>query len=253
MKLKNQKGHRLRHFTVVLSLIGFLFGYSEFGQGLSKEDSVSEHRPIIQKMSALQVPFIANKGQVDNEVRFYAKTFGGTLFVTRKGEMVYAFPIVEKDLKMDEGGLKKPKTRKIMTWVLKERLVGALDIRPEGREKAHPRVSYFKGNRSKWKTDIPTYNRITLGRVYEGIELSLSAYNNKLEKVFIVYTEGNVGDIRLSIEGVNSIMVNSKDELEMDTGHSIIKFSTPVAFQEIEGKRKDVKVAYDVIWYVLWL
>src|SRR3990167_1986315 len=45
-----------------------------------------------QKTKKLQMPFIANKGQVDEQVEFYAKTFGGTVFVTKGGEIVYALP-----------------------------------------------------------------------------------------------------------------------------------------------------------------
>ena len=36
--------------------------------------------------------FIANNGQVDEQVAFYAKTFGGTVFVTKEGEIVYSLP-----------------------------------------------------------------------------------------------------------------------------------------------------------------
>src|SRR3990167_5117121 len=49
-----------------------------------------------QKTQKLQMPFIANNGQVDEQVEFYAKTFGGTVFVTRDGEIVYALPKTEK-------------------------------------------------------------------------------------------------------------------------------------------------------------
>ncbi len=52
----------------------------------------SNHPEIIQKMQTLQVPFIANEGQVDECVAFYAKTFGGTVFVTKNGEIVYSLP-----------------------------------------------------------------------------------------------------------------------------------------------------------------
>ena len=38
------------------------------------------------------MPFIANNGQVNEQVRFYAKTFGGTVFVTKEGEIVYSLP-----------------------------------------------------------------------------------------------------------------------------------------------------------------
>src|SRR3990167_66372 len=45
-----------------------------------------------QKTRKLQMPFIANNGQVDGQVEFYANTFGGTVFVTKDGEIVYALP-----------------------------------------------------------------------------------------------------------------------------------------------------------------
>ena len=45
-----------------------------------------------QKTRKLQMPFMANNGQVDEQVEFYAKTFGGTVFVTKDGEIVYALP-----------------------------------------------------------------------------------------------------------------------------------------------------------------
>ena len=42
------------------------------------------------------MPFIANNGQVDEQVEFYAKTFGGAVYVTKDGEIVYALPKTEK-------------------------------------------------------------------------------------------------------------------------------------------------------------
>jgi hypothetical protein len=47
---------------------------------------------VSHSLSALSVPFIENRGQIDRHVAYYAKTFGTNLFVTRKGEMVYGFP-----------------------------------------------------------------------------------------------------------------------------------------------------------------
>ena len=47
---------------------------------------------FIQKTQTLRMPFIANNGQMDEQVRFYAKTFGGTVFVTKDGEIVYSLP-----------------------------------------------------------------------------------------------------------------------------------------------------------------
>ena len=46
-----------------------------------------------QKLKGLRIPFIVNQGQVDREVRFYAKTFSGTVYVTDQGKMVYQLPL----------------------------------------------------------------------------------------------------------------------------------------------------------------
>jgi len=51
----------------------------------SKED-------VAHKMKRIQMPFVANNGQVDAQVKFYANTFGGTVFVTKEGEIVYSLP-----------------------------------------------------------------------------------------------------------------------------------------------------------------
>jgi hypothetical protein len=67
---------------------------------------------VIQKMKGLHVPFMANEGHMDERVSFYARTFGGTVFVTRDGEIIYALPKAAEEGKTSEG------------WVLKEKLVG---------------------------------------------------------------------------------------------------------------------------------
>ena len=51
----------------------------------SKED-------VAHKMQRIQILFVANNGQVDAQVKSYASTFGGTVFVTKEGEIVYALP-----------------------------------------------------------------------------------------------------------------------------------------------------------------
>src|SRR3989339_465945 len=51
----------------------------------SKED-------VAHKMRTIQIPFVANNGQVDAQVKYYANTFGGTVFVTKDGEIVYSLP-----------------------------------------------------------------------------------------------------------------------------------------------------------------
>ena len=58
----------------------------------STGDPKLDSAAFAQKTKKLQIPFIANNGQVDKQVKYYAKTFGGTVFVTKEGEIVYSLP-----------------------------------------------------------------------------------------------------------------------------------------------------------------
>ncbi len=44
------------------------------------------------KIAKLNIPFIVNQGQTDEDVRYYANTFSGTVFVTKDGSVVYSLP-----------------------------------------------------------------------------------------------------------------------------------------------------------------
>jgi hypothetical protein len=50
----------------------------------------SDAAQVQSQLACVRLPFIANQGQVDAQVAYYAPTFASTLFVTRRGELVYA-------------------------------------------------------------------------------------------------------------------------------------------------------------------
>jgi hypothetical protein len=194
---------------------------------------------VMERLRGLQIPFITNRGQADEEVSYYADIFGGTFFVTRSGEMVYALRTGKSEVRSEK--------LEVGRVVLKERLVGSRAITPEGKDRAEARIHYFIGNdQGKWKTDLPTYDAVSMGEVYENIDLSLKAYGKKVEKVFTVHPGGKVGDIRLGFEGAVSLKTNAADELEVGVPCSafpvpsseFVVFSAPISFQEIDRKRK---------------
>jgi hypothetical protein len=185
------------------------------------------------------MPFIANEGQIeDNLVRFYARTYAGTVNVTEKGEMVYSLPHSPNP----QSTIRNPQSE---TWTLKETLVGASSVSVRGIDRAEAKVNYFIGNdKSKWKTNIPTYNTVSLGEVYRGIDLSLKAYGKTMEKVFTVQPGADPKAINLKIEGASTLKINKEGELEIETGCGPVRLSKPLAYQEKNGQRDNVQVAY---------
>jgi hypothetical protein len=211
-----------------------------------KVNTETSNHQILKKMSALQIPFIANEGQVDEEVGFYARTLGGTIYVTKKGEMVYSMPLIEASQdNVTEQELPKQQERK--GWVFKERLLGSLNPDIKSIEKANTKVNYFIGNdKGKWKSNISSYNEVSLGEIYKGVSLNLRAYGNNVEKIFTVNPGSRPETISLAVEGAFSLATNNKGELEVETGLGIVRFRAPIAYQEKEGEKTYVKVAYRI-------
>jgi len=326
---------------------------------MTSGDACPTREELITKTRTLQMPFIANNGQVDEQVQFYAKTFGGTVFVTKEGEIVYALPsgrdvpagasqeseacrdalhaslyhrgrgterqgskgaeeqgrkavfgchgqapLVRADaefvysplLRADNAdcppervltnallavylpGLQKETTRRVVSTptpstnnpgvlpannnphsaiqnpqspirgvALKETIVGAKIGGITGEQPAVTTVNYFTGNdKSKWKTNVPTYNMVNLGEVYKGIELSLKAYGDNVEKLFCVKPGANPELIKVQLDGSKSLRVNQEGQLEADTELGLVKFTRPIAYQEIDGKRVEVACEYTI-------
>uniref|UniRef100_A0A7V5XHY4 DUF7948 domain-containing protein n=1 Tax=Thermodesulfobacterium geofontis TaxID=1295609 RepID=A0A7V5XHY4_9BACT len=204
-------------------------------------------------IAKLQLPFIENKGQVHEDVAYYAKTFGGTVFVTKDGKIVYSIPEgKEVEEVKDKRGLKGAKEVKEERAFLKgvalyESFVGGVIKEVRGEETSQTKVSYFKGNDpSKWVSGLSTYGFVSLGEVYEGIEVRLRAYGKNVEKLFYVKPGASPSAIKVKIEG-GKIKVNEKGELEVETKLGVLRFTKPIAYQEIEGKKVEVEVTYKVI------
>ncbi len=209
---------------------------------------------IASKMTGMSIPFIANEGQMDEQVSYYANTFGGTVFVTNQGEIVYSLP-KRDDQQFDD--LSEPLTPSVIETktqgvALKETFVGGKTHSVKGEGEAVTRVSYFKGkDRSKWRNNIATYQVVNLGELYQGIDLKLRAYGNNLEKLFFVDPGASPDRIRVRLNGAKGLKVNHAGELVVDTELGKVTFTRPVAYQEKEGQtgsssRIPVEVAYIV-------
>ncbi|MDD4049051.1 MAG: hypothetical protein PHI90_09605, partial [Clostridia bacterium] len=131
----------------------------------------------------------------------------------------------------------------------KEKLLGTKEITVKGTEEAITKVNLYMGKSEEdWYTNLSTYNNISMGEIYPKIELNLVSQDSNVEKVFTVNPGGNVGDITIDLEGINSLNINKDGELEVAIeDNSLTKpltFTAPVAYQEINGEMINVPVNY---------
>ncbi|MEK7827648.1 MAG: SBBP repeat-containing protein, partial [Thermodesulfobacteriota bacterium] len=151
---------------------------------------------------------------------------------------------------------------------LKECLVGGKIGEIRGGAQSATTVSYFKGNDpSKWKSNIAAYEVVDMGEVYKGIGLSLKAYGNNVEKLFCVKPGASPERIKIRLDGLkecgvrssecgvenskfkiqnSTLQINDAGELVAETELGPVKFTKPVAYQEIDGKRVVVAVEYRI-------
>ena len=219
---------------LIFGILAFLLGFFSLQAAASSAPSTAQQDAVKQKLSGMQIPFIENKGQMDKSVAFYAPTFAGTVFVTKKGELVYSLPANNTD----EDGTSSS------VQVLTERLVAGKPV-PAPLTAAATQVSYFLGNdKTKWQRGVSTQSAISLGEVWKGIDVELHAHGKNVEKFFTVRPGASVNMIQVQLDGAKSLKISQDGALDVATESGTVRFTPPVAWQEKEGKKLPVQVAY---------
>jgi len=199
-----------------------------------------------QRWSGLSVPFEANTGQLDARVAFAARTFAGTLFVTRDGQLVHSFAGKGVASANDAIGAprSKPATIRGHGWTLTETLLGAKP-RPSAAMPSETRVSRFVGSDpARWRSDVVTYRTVSLGEAWPGIAVELAARGDNVEKLFTVAPGADAKRIAVRVRGATSLRVDAAGALVAQTGNGSVSFTAPIAWQHIGGRRRPVQVAY---------
>ncbi|MDY6904680.1 MAG: choice-of-anchor D domain-containing protein [Thermodesulfobacteriota bacterium] len=195
----------------------------------------AKEHPDKSTWARLNMPFIENTGQMDSRVAYYADTFGGRLFVSQKGEMVLA---VRGEINGENG-------KTAAGAIIHETLAGAHIKSVTGQDPGPARANFFIGNDpAHWRTSVATYNTVSLGRVYKDIEMHLKPQGNNVEKLFYVHPGGNPSQIEVNVRGTKRLAVDAQGRLILHTPHGKVAYTRPVAYQEIDGERKQVEVAY---------
>ncbi|MFN3480726.1 MAG: SBBP repeat-containing protein, partial [Thermodesulfovibrionales bacterium] len=223
----------------------FAMAWAGTGETISEE----KKKEVSKSLRNLSIPFVENKGQYDEKVSYAAKTFGGTLFVTKDGGLVYSLPKVEKEKKgnAEKAGVIHESPRVEGGVVIRERLIGAEVKGIEGVDQAETKVSYFRGSDTKnWQSGVTTYNKVSLGEAYKGINVELKAGGSNVEKLFYVSPGADPSEIKIGAEGAEGIRLNDAGELVLETALGEVRFTRPVAYQVIDGRRIEVEAGYRV-------
>jgi len=176
------------------------------------------------------IPFIENHGQFNKDIRFGVNTFGGNLYVTEKGELIYTLTNKEKEQPV----------------IFKENFVTGTEPFLRGESLTHTKVNYFIGSdKTKWQSNIPAYESVSLGQLFAGIEVRLRAHCDNVEKLFYLKPYANINNIKIAFSEVSSAEISQSGELILTTPTGKASFTKPVAYQtDDKGDIEYVAVSY---------
>jgi hypothetical protein len=188
----------------------------------------------------LPLLFIANKGQTDSSVLYYANVSGGKAYFTSDSIVL---DLMRREASSAEDVVAVPdQTEAYQRLVMRLNFQGA-NGNPQvtAREMAEGKVNYLVGNdSSKWITDISTYQEIVYQDIYPNIDLRLCGREGMLTYDFIVHPGGNVDDIRLALEGIDSLDISGRD-LVLNTAFGALKQQRLSIYQGEGTSRKDIE------------
>jgi len=195
----------------------------------------------VQKMNQMPLAFTKNVGQWDDRVLFRADAGGATMWFTKEG-VTYQFTrridtrsgavsapgvSVGRTFVSDPGQAGMPilpgngyDRDSIEQLVLTAKFVGA-NANPEvvGESQMEYKCNYFIGNEpTKWHTDVPNYEAITLREIYPGIDLRYSGDGNgQAAYEFVVAPGADIGQINVTYEGAEETSIDADGRMIVRT------------------------------------
>lgn len=256
---------------IACAVVVLLPGLTAQGEPILKKGSLPDAapapaatvpRPVIDpSFGKLPLQFEVNRGQADPDVRYLTRGGGTTLYI-KGNETVWTLtrheqaaeridpcdpPAVRELNRLDRrGGMGDPGP--VITSTVTMRLEGSRPApKVEGLDELSGKVNYFIGNDpSKWRTDIPTYEKVRVAGVYEGIDLLFYGNQSKVEYDLVVAPGVDPSVIRIAFEGADRISTDPNGDLVVKTAAGDLRMKAPLVYQEVDGRRVEIAAAYVV-------
>jgi uncharacterized repeat protein (TIGR01451 family) len=194
-------------------------------------------RDLAAPLPVLPLAFIENRGQMDRQVAYYVQGAEASAYFTA-GAMT---------LTLTSGGTGTRTGGSAKRWVVRQEFLGSdPGVAPTSHALAPGRVSYFKGARSAWTTGLRTFASVDYRALWPGIDLSYGGRDSRLEYTFVVQPGADPRRIRLAYDGIERAAIDGHGQLELGTPVRTFHDERPTAFQEIDGRRVPVEVAFEI-------
>ncbi len=129
-------------------------------------------------------------------------------------------------------------------FVLDQVLVGAREAAPTASVTAPGIVSYFVGETHH--AGLPTATELTLEQAWPGVDVVWSGTGGHIEATYHLAPGADPAQVRVAWRGAESVAVTAEGRLGVTTPVRSFEEDAPKAFQDVDGQRVPVEVAYDL-------
>lgn len=198
-------------------------------------------------MAKLPVRFEPNVGQMHEDVRFVATKGPSTLFLGDRGATL-ALHKKKSTPKHGIRGLPERQERGERA-VIELTVAGGRSVTPQPSEELVTKSNYFIGNdRSKWRTSVPNYAKVTYPSVLDGVDLVFHGENGSLEYDFVVAPGTSVDTVAMNVDGAADMELAANGDLVIHTRAGDIVQPRPLVYQrDTDGTKHTIASSYRIV------
>ncbi len=210
-------------------------------RGLATSKPPTGHGPGVASAESVSAPqgFIPNVGQLpDVAAKYVLRDRGMAAYFTARGFVLWTgqtTPSTHDGLEVKQSVAPR--------W----EIVGAKPVDPVGGETFSHTVSFFRGNDpANWRANVPAYRELRYPEILTGVELRVESRKHGFEYTFHVQPHTKP-DLRFRYEGITGLETSSTGDLVVRTALGHFTESRPVAFQWIDGAKRDVPSSFEIV------
>jgi len=197
---------------------------------LLPSDPAATTASVQAQIASTPLAFEQNVGQADAQVDYLARGNGYALALTG-GDAI---------LGIQNGDASQ---------VVRLNVAGAnANLVATGENLLAAKSNYMIGGEGDWHTNIANYGGVRYDNVYDGVDVRYYGNASQLEYDFIVKPGADPSMIKLSFDGVQSLVVADNGDLVLkldSVGHSI-SFKAPIAYQDGPSGHEAVACRYRI-------
>ena len=195
----------------------------------------------------LSFPFRQNVGQWKSDVLFQSNSKNASIQV-KDNALVFALRLNDlpqaHQIQANQNGIPEFRS-KFLVWE-KEFIGGNRQARIRGKEKTNSNVHWFSNIDAKAK-NISEYKSLHIEHLYPGISATHYYHNGRLKTDYVIEPMSDYKAIKIKLKGIQKLSLDKKKRLKVYTKAGIFTEEIPLAYQNIQGKRRVVKCSYHLM------